>query len=237
MMERLLHVTSSYLKFVFLCMAGSAVAFALAGLGRTNLRAFSLVATIVLLILSAVLVEIKSHRRARALSYVTKANRNAANESIIQISDFTEGLALGAGAYMALDYGPHSTGKPQIRAIIIGQWAHASPLLEEAYQAGLVTKYLETNRQELAKIGLYPFFVSTIPSEEIIRKMTEDPSRGWPNRISNLYFTPRTAHEPKKTISIGFLSTRPPSWPTQLQKIILSGFHIVRGDVLDTTKS
>jgi hypothetical protein len=237
MMERLLTVTSGYLKFSLICMVGGAVVFALASLAISNPKAFLIVFAIGLVVFFIVRSEINSKRKSLEISRRNRNNPNAKKEADEEFAAFSAGLT--AFSSLVLLTNDQMISVPdKVQRLLITQWAPHIDLKPGNVLVGdelaFAAKYIAVHSEELAKIGVYPFFVSASPSNALIKAMHKNPSaRGW----GNVVFTHHGSAKVEKPISIGFLSTRQGSWPEQLEKIMQDGFRIVRGDVLEATKS
>jgi hypothetical protein len=81
MMQRLLTVSSTYLKFTFACMLGATAVFSLAGLAIASPKIFLPVVAVTLAAFFIVRVEVKSWRHIREISDRTSAVSHPIEES------------------------------------------------------------------------------------------------------------------------------------------------------------
>jgi hypothetical protein len=244
-MQRLLHVTTGYLRFTVATLLAGTALFFLVGLALTQPRIFTIVACLSVAAFFVVRMEVRSFRHAREISERNKANPHAKSEAEAQVLEFSKALAAAYSPIVFFSRGQAIEAPAPVESLLIGQWNlgpsfkqqlsnsnDATPSKED--EVDLVLKHLETHRKQLAGLGIYPFFVSRAPSQEIIRVMrTRTQARGW----GNVVFTHQGAAPREQTISIGFMSTTPRSWPTQLDVLLRDSFQIIRGDVLEVTKS
>lgn len=244
-MHRLFHVTTGYLRFMLATLLAGTAVFFLAGLAITQPKTFAIVIVIGIAAALVVRMELRSLRRAREISQRNRANPHSRSEAAAELAAFGEGLAAAYGPIVLFTHSQTIEAPAKIESLLISQWnfnrapksdpnARLDDKARDEAETDLVVKYLEAHRKELARIGVYPFFVSKAPSQQIIQAMRERPStRGW----GDIVFTHHGSSKPEQTISIGFLSVSARSWPEQLEMIMQGTFRVVRGDVLEVTKS
>ena len=230
MMQRLLTVTSGYLKFTFACMLAGTAAFSLAGLAITDFKIFIIVVGIAVAAFLIVRMEVRSHRHARELSKRNDTKAKAQTE----IKELVECLALAEATSVLLLSVSDEIRMMDAPSLWVSEWDYTydpkaippSALLDKAIlettEMSLATKSLTLHQKELAAYGLHTISVSKRPAEQIARSLQ------WPRIIVTQLGASKAAHP----ITIIFLHDKGGKFQTEpVEKVLKGSFRIIRDEV------
>jgi len=233
MMQRLLTVTSGYLKFTFACMLAGTAAFFLTGLAITAPTTFLIVMALAVAVFLVVRMEVKSHRHARELS---KKN-DPTSDPTKDIKALVKYLAFAEATTMVLS-GVNDEIRIDAPALWVSEWHHTydptttpesalmdKAVLEKAKMAS-AAKDLQQLQKELATHGLYILSISKMPAEEVVKSIRHAvPPGTW----SQIIVSHHGASKTERPLSIVFLhDTRTPVRVEVVQKLLQTSFQIVR---------
>src|SRR5579864_2795159 len=189
MIQRVLTVTSGYLKFTFACMLAGTVAFFLAGMAITAPGIFLIVLAVITAVGLIVRDEVMTHRRGREL---TKKYRDPKE----QVRAFVEYAAFAEATHITLGGLSHDDIKidfPKIDfpSLWVSEWHHAfdpntfssSRLMDKDLEKAEITSAindLRLHQSELAAQGFYALSISKMPAEQVVKSIQQAvPSAGW----------------------------------------------------------
>jgi hypothetical protein len=231
-MQRLISVTSLYLKFTFACMLGGTAIFFLAGLAITDLKVFLIVMTVAVAAFLVVRMEVKSHRHARALG----EKNNSKDKNKAEVKALIEYLALAEATSMVFLSVSDEIRMMDAPSLWVSEWDHtydpraipSNVLLDrdllEATEMSLATKSLARHQKELAAYGIHTISVSKKPADQIVRTLQ------WPQRIVVSHATSKAGHP----ITIIFLHEKGGQVRVELVENLLKGsFRIIRDTIVD----
>jgi hypothetical protein len=232
MIQRLLDVTSGYLKFTFACMLAGTATFFFMGLAITSPQTFLIVMAIAAGAFLVVRMEVRDRRRARERS--KRPEDPDEHERIRQ--SIVEWLTLAQATTMVVS----SVNRPistEATSLWISEWDHtydpkaipASAFVDETIlqkaEISLAINTLRLLERELDAHGLYIVSVSRTPAKELAVAMQQVSPGSWA-RIS---ISQHDVSKAKHPISIIFLHEATRKVRTEsVEKILQGSFRIFR---------
>jgi hypothetical protein len=234
MMQRLLTVTSGYLKFTFACMLAGTAAFFLTGLAIAAPSTFLIVMVLAAGLFLVVRMEVKSHCHARELSKKT----DPSSDPTIDIKALVKYLAFAEATTTVLLSGVYDEIRIDAPALWVSEWHHTydptttpesalmdKAVLEKAKMAS-AAKDLQQLQRELASHGLYILSISKMPAEEVVKSIRNAVPSG---TLPQIFVSHHGATKTERSLSILFLhDTRTPVRVEVVQKLLQKSFQIVR---------
>ena len=163
-MQRLLTVSSTYLKFTFACMLAGTAAFSLSGLAITSPKIFLLIIAVAVAAFFVVRMEVKSWRHAREISDRTSALSDPLEQSFAEIIALTEAANLLV---------PNRRSEPvdKIASFWFTEWEVADHKEIDEQDLAKTLALVKMHGKEILGYGLQPVYVTRQSTNEMLQSL------------------------------------------------------------------
>jgi hypothetical protein len=237
-MQRLLTVTTGYLKFTFACMVGGAVIFFLASLALIDPVKFLGVLAVLVAAFLIVHMEVRSHRRTRELSK-RPDDPDADVRALVKYLAFAEATTMAASSIDALTNVTDAINEIRMdkAALWVSEWNYSyqpkevstPKAIQEGRDMWLAAFFdLLQHQRNLAVHGLYPLTISMRPLDLVVKTIQAKPVAEW----SQVLHGSNKSRNTENSISILFLHDKQvPFQVDAVEKVLKDSFHMVRGGI------